>query len=78
MAVAIAEIDLIAATVGSAEIVVTVATAAARAAIAIGISRPAMCRPQSLCPSWMPPPRRETITDEHDPKRGETPLLPPA
>ena len=35
-------------------------------------------RPPSKCPSWTPPPRRETITDEHDPKRGETPLLPPA
>ena len=56
-----------------------VATAAGRAAIAIGTSRPAMCRaPQSTCLSWTPPPRRETITDEHDPKRGEAPLLPPA
>jgi len=70
--------DLIAATVVIAAIVATVVGRAATA-IVTGISRPAMCRaPQSMCLSWTPPLRRETIADEHDPKRGEAPLLPPA
>jgi small subunit ribosomal protein S18 len=28
-----------------------------------------------MCLSWTPPLRRETIADEHDPKRGEAPKI---